>query len=60
MRQGESRTLEFKSEFPSDSSKWVKTIVAFANGAGGKLLIGMSNARAVLGLAKGTDCKKPS
>lgn len=34
---GESRTLEFKKELPSESSKWIKTIAAFANGAGGVL-----------------------
>ena len=37
IKNGESRTLEFKKELPQDSSKWIKTIVAFANGAGGKL-----------------------
>ena len=33
IRSGESRTLEFKQELPQDARKWVKTIVAFANGA---------------------------
>ena len=37
IKNGENRTLEFKKELPQDSSKWIKTIVAFANGAGGKL-----------------------
>ena len=37
IKNGESRTLEFKKELSQDSSKWIKTIVAFANGAGGKL-----------------------
>lgn len=37
IKNGESRTLEFKKELPQDSSKWIETIVAFANGAGGKL-----------------------
>lgn len=47
---GESRTLEFKKELPTDSSKWIKTIVAFANGAGGKLVIGVNNQRKIIGL----------
>ncbi|MBR6125304.1 ATP-binding protein, partial [Candidatus Saccharibacteria bacterium] len=37
---GESRTLEYKVELPEDSEKWVKSIVAFANGAGGKFVVG--------------------
>lgn len=32
IENGESRTLEFKKELPQDSSKWIKSIVAFANG----------------------------
>lgn len=52
---GESRTLEFKKELPTDSSKWIKTIVAFANGAGGKLVIGVNNQREIVGLPKATD-----
>ena len=55
IENGESRTLEFKKELPQDSSKWIKTVVAFANGAGGKILIGVSNKREVLGLSKETD-----
>ena len=55
IQQGESRTLEFKKELPADSSKWVKTVVAFANGAGGSLVIGISNQREVVGIPKETD-----
>lgn len=42
---GESRTLEYKVELPEDSEKWVKSIVAFANGAGGKFVVGVNNRR---------------
>ena len=52
---GESRTLEFKKELPSDSTKWVKTVVAFANGAGGKIVIGVSNQREIVGIPKSVD-----
>lgn len=55
IENGETRTLEFKKELPQDSSKWIKTIVAFANGAGGKLLIGVSNKTEVVGIPKDTD-----
>ena len=40
IQNGESRTLEFKKELPAESSKWIKTISAVANGAGGRLVIG--------------------
>ena len=43
IQNGESRTLEYKSELPPDSQKWIKTIVAFANGAGGKFVLGVNN-----------------
>lgn len=52
---GESRILEFKQELPADSSKWIKTIVAYANGAGGRLVIGVDNQRNVIGISRDTD-----
>lgn len=52
IQDGETRTLEFKKELPQDSSKWIKTIVAFANGAGGKFIIGITNQLQVEGLSK--------
>lgn len=52
---GESRTLEFKKELPLESSKWIKTVAAFANGAGGRLVIGVSNQREIIGIPKETD-----
>jgi len=33
--QGESENVEFKVQRPADSSKYLKTVVAFANGKGG-------------------------
>ena len=33
---GESENIEFKSEIPVKSEKYMKTVVAFANGKGGK------------------------
>ena len=32
---GESKNLEFKVQRPKDSSKYMKSVVAFANGEGG-------------------------
>lgn len=40
---GESKTIEFKEELPADSKKYMKTVVAFSNTAGGKIIIGISD-----------------
>lgn len=55
IQNGESRTLEYKAELPQESQKWIKTIVAFANGAGGKFVLGINNKREFVGLAKSVD-----
>lgn len=41
---GESDNVEFKVEIPLKSEKYLKTVVAFANGKGGKLVFGVENA----------------
>ena len=52
LHQPESRKLEFKREFPAKSNI-LMTIVAFANGAGGKLILGISNDdRKIIGIKK--------
>ena len=52
---GEGRTLEYKVDLPEDSVKWIKSIVAFANGAGGKFVIGVNNRREFIGIPKKAD-----
>ena len=42
INQPESRKLEFKEEF-TEKSKILKTIIAFSNGSGGELIIGVSD-----------------
>ena len=49
---GESATLEFKESRPKDSLKYTKTVVAFANGRGGRVLFGVENGT---GVVKGID-----
>ena len=50
---GESENVEFKSEIPARSEKYMKTVVAFANGKGGKLVFGVENGTwAVTGFSK--------
>ena len=40
---GESDHLELKEDIPVKSEKYMKTVVAFANGKGGKLVFGVEN-----------------
>ena len=37
---GESRYIEYKREVPKDSLKYMKSVVAFANGDGGQIIFG--------------------
>jgi len=41
--QGEGMTTEFKSEVPNNRDQMLKTIAAFANGAGGVMLLGVKD-----------------
>ena len=40
---GESVNVEYKVEIPPNSDKYMKTVVAFANGRGGHIYRGRSN-----------------
>lgn len=40
---GESENIEFKVQRTEDSSKYMKTVVAFANGKGGTLIFGIDD-----------------
>ena len=44
IERGESDTLEFKRELPVREKQFLKTVVAFANGKGGRILFGVDNA----------------
>lgn len=53
IRAGESSNIEFKVELPKKNEKYIKSIVAFANTAGGKLIIGVDDeTREVVGVDK--------
>ena len=43
IKNGESVALEFKEARPKDSLKFTKTVVAFANGRGGRILFGVED-----------------
>lgn len=51
---GESTTVEFKEQVPDNSSRYMKTVVAFANGRGGRIYFGVRDSdRAVTGIDAG-------
>ena len=43
MIKGESRNVEFKRELPQKSERYVKSVIAFANTSGGKIVIGIDD-----------------
>ena len=50
---GESKNVEFKVQRPKDSSKYMKTVVAFSNGEGGCIVFGVDDgSREVVGIPK--------
>ena len=50
---GESKNIEFKETLPEKSIKYMKSVVAFANGTGGKIIFGIADkTREVVGFDK--------
>ena len=50
---GESKHVEFKERRSADRAKYMKTVIAFANGQGGTLVFGVSaRDRQVIGISK--------
>ena len=48
---GESKNVEFKVQRPKDNTKYMKTVVAFANGDGGRIVFGVDDkTREVVGI----------
>ena len=56
-KNGENKTIEFKEIIPN-SKKISQTAVAFANGAGGKILIGITDDRKIVGIDEKQDIFK--
>lgn len=51
IKNSESKNVEFKVQLPDDSKKYMKTIVAYANTSGGKIIIGVDDiTRKVVGV----------
>lgn len=48
--RGENEHLEYKSEMPDKEKKFLKTVAAFANGAGGIILLGVADDGTVEGV----------
>ena len=40
---GESKNVEFKENLPDKSIKYMKSVVAFANGSGGRIIFGIDD-----------------
>ena len=56
---GESKNVEFKENLPEKSIKYMKSVVAFANGTGGKIIFGIADkTREVVGFDKENVFKK--
>ena len=56
---GESENVEFKEDLPEKSIKYMKAVVAFANGTGGKIIFGVADkTREVVGFGKEDVFKK--
>lgn len=51
IQQGESKTLELKASLPKGEQIAI-TVVAFANGGGGKLVIGVDDQRQIIGIGE--------
>ena len=50
LKQPEGKTLEFKKGIPKNRQNLLKTVVAFANGAGGNIYVGVNDDRTVTGI----------
>ncbi|MGB4752026.1 MAG: RNA-binding domain-containing protein [Fervidobacterium sp.] len=51
IRRGESKNLEFKEKLSSkDKESFLRTVVAFANGSGGKIIFGVNDSREIVGI----------
>ena len=49
IQKGESKTLEFKQQLPK-GQQIAKTLIAFANSSGGKLIVGVTDDRQLIGI----------
>lgn len=43
IKHGENKNIEFKKELPDKSNKYIKTVIAFANTSGGKIVFGVED-----------------
>ncbi|NLH36595.1 MAG: ATP-dependent DNA helicase [Thermotogaceae bacterium] len=51
IKRGEGKNLEFKEKLSSkDKESFLRTVVAFANGSGGKIVFGVNDSREIIGI----------
>ena len=48
--KGETNKLEFKADLPAEHKKFIKTVVAFSNSTGGRILFGIRDDREIIGI----------
>ncbi len=54
---GESKNIEYKVQVPEHSEKYIKTVVAFANGDGGQIVFGVEDETLkIVGIAISGSC----
>lgn len=51
---GEGSCVEFKATLPSEDRKYLKTAVAFSNGVGGRILLGVADDKSIVGIPDDT------
>lgn len=53
LNRQEDETLEYMLDLPEDKQKYLKTVVAFANGAGGDIVFGIrDHTREIVGFTE--------
>lgn len=50
LKQPEDKSLKFKKEIPKNRQNLLKTVVAFANGSGGHIYVGVNDDRTITGI----------
>ncbi|WP_028573654.1 RNA-binding domain-containing protein [Desulfonatronovibrio hydrogenovorans] len=50
IKSPEGRTLEFKSQVPGKLDSILRTVIAFSNGSGGEIIIGIDDDRNIIGI----------
>jgi len=50
IQKGENKKIEFKKDLSKNYNNFLKSVVAFANGSGGKIIFGVDNNKNIIGI----------